>query len=142
MYSTSGRVLLSYCSFFLNSTYLLQNFGKPKNNLISATPGQVLWYITRDSNLRCDQRNCPKWLTITLQEKLIASTLGIALRDSKVSIWLRSLPLLFLDSDDQFAKNCFWRSPMTTDSIDPIKNCPLICTGVVWFFKNYFYLNN
>jgi hypothetical protein len=40
-------------------------------------PGQVYYgIITRDSNLRCDQRKCPKWLTITLQEKLIASTLG------------------------------------------------------------------
>jgi hypothetical protein len=128
MYSTSGRVLLSYCSFVQNSTYLLQNFGKPKNNLISATPGQVLWYITRDSNLRCDQRNCPKWLTITLQEKLIASTLGIPLRDSKVSIWPRSLPLLSLILMINLQRIFFWKSPMTTDSIGPIKNCPLICT--------------
>jgi hypothetical protein len=128
MYSTSGWVLLSYCSFVQNSTYLLQNFGKPKNNLISATPGQVLWYITRDSNLRCDQRNCPKWLTITLQEKLIASTLGIPLRDSKVSIWPRSLPLLSLILMINLQRIFFWKSPMTTDSIGPIKNCPLICT--------------
>jgi hypothetical protein len=42
VYSTSGWVLLSICSFSKISTYLLQNFGKPKNDLISATPSQVV----------------------------------------------------------------------------------------------------